>query len=234
MWLLSDKVKVQDSGLLEGCIDLHCHLLPGVDDGVERQDDAITILEQWEALGMNEVWLTPHIMEDIPNQTAYLREKYETLKAAYTGSISLHLAAENMLDGLFSKRLNENDVLTIGKGGSHLLVETSYFNPPMDMTQIIDKVKEHGYYPLLAHPERYQYMVMGDYKKWKEKGVLMQLNLASLGGAYGPIVQKKAEQLLDRDMYDCCGTDTHSIRFVEYFLSCKLSKKTIKKVKRII
>lgn len=234
MWLLSDKIKVRDSGLLEGCCDLHCHLLPGVDDGVDKQEEAMTILDTWESLGMSEVWLTPHIMEDIPNHTAKLREKYETLKSAYSGNIKLRLAAENMLDGLFVKRLNNNDLLTIGKSMTYLLVETSYFNPPMDMAQIIDKVREHGYYPLLAHPERYQYMNMNDYRKWKQKGVSMQLNMASLGGAYGPVAQKKAEQLLDRDLYDCCGTDTHSSRFVEFFLNSKLDKKTIKKVRKII
>ena len=68
---------------------------------------------------------------------------------------------------------------------------------------------------------------------WKEKGVQLQLNVASLVGAYGPEVQWKAEKLLDKGMYDYCGTDTHSMRFVEFFLNSKITKKTVKKVQEI-
>ena len=233
MWLISNRVKVEDSGLLEGFRECHCHLLPGVDDGVKKIDETLRILERWEALGVKEVWLTPHIMEDIPNKPADLKEKFKEVKANYAGGIELHLAAEHMMDNLFQDRLGKKNVLAIGQGGGHLLVETSYYNPPMDMERMIDDTKKYGYRPILAHPERYQYMDIGQYKKWKQKEVLFQLNVPSLVGAYGPEVQKKAEMLLDREMYDYCGTDTHSMRFVEYFLNSKISKKTVKKVLQI-
>ena len=233
MWLISNKVRVEDSGLLEGFCDCHCHLLPGVDDGVKKIDETLRILERWGAQGVSEIWLTPHIMEDIPNKPSELALVFERLKSAYTGNITLHLAAENMLDNLFSDRFAKKVLLPIGKEQGHLLVETSYYNPPMDMERVIDDIRRQGYRPILAHPERYQYMTMSDYKKWKQKGVLFQLNVPSLVGAYGSEVKRKAEQLLDREMYDYCGTDTHSIRFVEYFLKSKISKKIVKKVKRI-
>ena len=85
----------------------------------------------------------------------------------------------------------------------------------------------------MAHPERYQYMDKQDYKRWKQQGVLMQLNVPSLVGAYGLEVQKKAEWLLKEGMYDYCGTDTHSINQVELFLNSEISKKTVKMVKKI-
>ena len=112
-------------------------------------------------------------------------------------------------------------------------METSYYNPPMDMERFFERIKERGYTSILAHPERYQYMDMRDYKNWKDKGVLLQLNVPSLVGAYGPEVQWKAEKLLEKGMYDYCGSDTHSIRFVEYFLNSKIAKKTVKKVQEI-
>ena len=233
MWLISNKVKVEDSGLLEGFRDCHCHLLPDVDDGVRRCEETLAILEKWENVGIKEVWLTPHIMEDIPNQPAELKSKFEDLKVSYSGNIKLHLAAENMLDNLFMARLGKHDLLPIGKSGKQLLVETSYYNSPMDMEGIIESIKGSGYIPILAHPERYQYMDIGDYRKWKQRGVFLQLNVASLVGAYEQEVQKKAEMLLDREMYDYCGTDTHSIRFVDYFLNNKISKKIVKKVQAI-
>ena len=234
MWLLSNKISVIDSGLLEGFCDYHCHLLPGVDDGVKEMDETLHVLQMWETIGMKEAWLTPHIMEDIPNETNSLKNDFEKVKAQYTGALRLYLAAENMMDNLFLQRLEQHDLLLMGKGRRHLLVETSYYNPPMDMQKTIESIKENSYIPVLAHPERYQYMDMRHYKEWKDKGVLMQLNVPSLVGAYGPEVQWKAERLLDKGMYDYCGTDTHSMRFVEYFLSSKISKKTVKKVQQIV
>ena len=234
MWLLSNKVKVKDSGLLEGFRECHCHLLPGVDDGVKELHETLKILELWQSLGVKEVWLTPHIMEDIPNKTLELKEKCEEVKTVAPKGITLRLSAENMMDNLFLQRLEQQDLLPIGQDRRHLLVETSYYNPPMDMHRFIERIKESGYIPVLAHPERYQYMDMAHYKMWKEKGVLLQLNVPSLVGAYGPEVQYKAEKLLNKGMYDYCGTDTHSMRFVEYFLNGKISKNTVRKVQEIV
>ena len=234
MWLLSNKVKVAYSGLLEGLRDCHCHLLPGVDDGVKEQTESLKILELWQSLGVKEVWLTPHIMEDIPNKTLELKEKYEDLKAVAPKGMDLHLSAENMMDNLFLQRLDERDLIPLGDDRKYLLVETSYYNPPMDMHRFFERIKESGYTPVLAHPERYQYMDLRHYKMWKEKGVLLQLNVPSLVGVYGPEVQYKAEKLLDKGMYDYCGTDTHSMRFVEYFLNGKISKNTVRKVQQIV
>lgn len=234
MWLLSNKVKVVDSGLLEGFRDCHCHLLPGVDDGVKELHETLKILERWLALGVREVWLTPHIMEDMPNKTQELKERYENLKTVAPKGIALRLAAENMMDKLFSERLDERDLMPLGQDGKYLLVETSYYNPPMDMQRLFERIKESGYIPVLAHPERYQYMEMDDYNRWKQRGVRLQLNVPSLVGAYGPEVQHKAQKLLEKEMYDYCGTDTHSMRFVEYFLDSKISKKTVRKVQQIV
>ena len=182
---------------------------------------------------MKEVWLTPHVMEDIPNEPKALREKLEGITAFYIGDVKLNLAAEHMMDGLFLKRLEKNEVMPIGRNRDRLLVETSYYTPPMNMADVIKRVKKGGYKPILAHPERYQYMDRDDYSHWKERDVLFQLNVPSLVGAYGPDVQRKAEWLLKQGMYDYCGTDTHSIEQVNYFLNSEISKKMVKRVKQI-
>jgi tyrosine-protein phosphatase YwqE len=231
MWFVSNKTTVRESGLLEGFCDCHSHLLPGVDDGVEEMDETLQILRLWQSVGMKEVWLTPHVMEDIPNEPAALRRRLAALQDRYDGNIRLHLAAEYMMDGLFLPRLEEHDVLT--ENDHRLLVETSYYIPPMNMEAIIDSIKKKGFEPILAHPERYQYMDKDDYRYWKERGVLMQLNLPSLVGAYGPDVQYKAEWLLQKNMYDYCGTDTHSLEQAELFLDGIISQKVVKKVRRI-
>ena len=232
MWLISNNTLVSDSGIFEGFCDYHCHLLPGVDDGIKEQEDTLYILEQWESLGVKDVWMTPHVMEDIPNETGDLKERFKNFQSVYRGQINLHLGVENMLDGLFLQRLDGRDLLTLGEA-TRLLVETSYFNPPIGMENIVSQVKEAGYTPILAHPERYQYMDMKDYAKWKEFGMLFQLNIPSLVGAYGIEVQKKAEALLSKGMYDYSGTDIHSVRAMELMLNSKISKKTAKAVKQI-
>lgn len=233
MWLLSNKILMADSGILEGFCDWHCHLLPGVDDGVQDIGETLQILEEWEMLGVETVWLTPHIMEDMPNRPVDLRKGFGALKTRYTGRIKLHLAAEHMMDGPFAKRLEEDDVLPIGYRHNRLLVETSYYTPPMNLAETIDSVKAKGYDPLLAHPERYQYMGRRDYHHWKNQGVLFQLNLPSVLGAYGPEVQQKAEWLLKENMYDYCGTDTHAIEQIGLLLNSKINKKTAERIKRI-
>ena len=233
MWLVSNKILVKDSGIFERFCDYHCHLLPRVDDGVQEAEESFYILSQLESIGVEVVWLTPHIMGDIPNGTEDLKRRFEAFQSAYTGQIELHLAAENMLDNLFMQRLKARDLLTFGIAGKHLLVETSYFNPPMDMEGIINKIQNAGYIPVLAHPERYQYMDMRYYINLKKSNVLFQLNIPSLIGAYGVEAQKKAEMLLAKRMYDCCGTDIHSARHMDYMLNCKVSKKTAKAIKQI-
>ena len=221
------------NALLKGFTDHHSHILPGVDDGVKKMETSLKVLKHYEQLGFAEVWCTPHVMEDIPNTTEGLRSRFAELCAAYQGPIKLHLAAEYMMDALFDERLEQGDLLPLGDDGQQLLVETSYYTPPMNMGNIMERVMDKGYKPILAHPERYQYMGKEDYKRWKDRGVLLQLNLPALVGAYGPLVMKKAEWLLKENMYDYCGSDTHSIEQVELFLASEISRKIVNKVKSI-
>ena len=178
-------------------------------------------------MGIRKVWLTPHIMEDIPNETADLRARFEALQAAYHGPVELHLAAENMIDNLFEKRLSENDFLPIGPKGDHLLVETSYFTPPYGFHDTLEKVKALGYFPILAHPERYVYMEQKDYDRLKEKKILFQLNVFSLTGYYGKEVRQVAEALLKKGYYDFAGTDIHSITMLDRWPERPISPKSL-------
>ena len=213
MWPFNRKRKHQtllDSGFFKGFTDWHSHILPGVDDGVQTMEEALQILKKYEELGVKEVWLTPHIMEDIPNTTAHLKERFNELRAAYQGHVTLHLASENMLDNLFEERLEKNDLLPIGEHKDHLLVETSYFNPPMGLYDILQRIQAKGYYPILAHPERYTYMGKEDYRKLKNLGIQLQLNLLSLVGIYEEAAKQKAKWMLKEKMYNYVGTDIHS------------------------
>ena len=126
---------------------------------------------------------------------------------------------------ILEKRLQQDDLLPLEEDKRYLLVETSYFNPPMDLLSTLKRIQSKGYYPLLAHPERYEYMQMKDYKHLKEDRISFQLNVPSLTGMYGKHVQKKAEILLKAGMYDYIGNDTHSVDFYLRLLQCNIRKK---------
>ena len=215
MWPFCKKSSLQESGFFQGFTEMHCHLLPGVDDGVKTMEESLELLARYEELGIHKVWLTPHIMEDIPNETGFLRKRFDELKAHYTGKIELHLAAENMIDNLYQQRLTAKDLLPIGNKQNHLLVETSFYNPPMGLLEILEQTKSKGYYPLLAHPERYLYMEERSYRELKQRGIKFQLNLGSIAGIYGPEVKKRAEWLLKQNFYEFTGTDTHRMQMLQ-------------------
>ena len=184
---------IGETGILHGMTDWHCHIMPGVDDGIRSMEDSLDALSRYELLGISEVWLTPHVMEDVPNATEALKNRFSELCDAYKGPLRLPL----------------------GTGGKHLLVETSYFNPPAGLVEILKSIKAAGYFPVLAHPERYMYMDMEDYSALTDSGVRLQLNLCSLAGMYGKEVQDKAFRLLKKGYFSIAGTDLHRLTQVE-------------------
>lgn len=264
MWPFSKKRTIAQSGILAGCTDHHSHILPGVDDGVESMDEALRILATYEAAGVKELWLTPHIMEDIPNTPDKLRARFAELTARYKGSITLHLAAEYMIDNHLRSLLNNATtklrpasegrwheqgevtegsnhpqgkgvtLLPIGAKHNHLLVETSYFNPPMRLHETLRQIKAIGYHPLLAHPERYMYMDEEEYIRLHQEGVKFQLNLPSICGGYGNTVKKRAQWLLKKGLYDVIGSDTHCEEGVEYLLGSRHKEKDLRALLKLL
>lgn len=175
MWPFSKRHSLADSGILKGFTDCHCHLLPGVDDGVETIDETLQLLDIYETSGITAVWLTPHVMEDLPNTTAVLQARFARLQAAYHGPVTLCLSAEYMLDNLFRERLHDNDLLPLGASGRYLLVETSCYQPPIAFHDTIKHIIRQDHHPLLAHPERYLYLQASDYAVLKQTDVAFQI-----------------------------------------------------------
>lgn len=236
MWPFTRKrYSLLESGLLKGSADRHCHILPGVDDGIRTMEEALDALSWYGLQGVSEVWLTPHIMEDIPNAIGALLERFRQLEEAYCGPVKLHLASENMLDSLFAERLASRDLLPLGTEGKNLLVETSYFNPPAGFDEMLGMIAEAGYEPVLAHPERYVYMEMADYRALAGAGIKLQLSLPSLCGSYGRAAQKKAHEILKAGLYSLCGSDLHRLAAFREAASAKvLDGETIKILEKLI
>jgi len=207
--LFKNKKAREKTTSFAGLTDSHSHILPGVDDGISAMEDSIAVLTEYERLQFSDVWLTPHIMEDVPNTTAALKEKYSELQEAYNGPVKLHLGSENMIDNLFADRLKTNDFLPLYD--NMLLVETSYFSPPMNLHDILHDIMSAGFVPLLAHPERYIYMDKKEYAILHEMGVKMQLNILSLIGFYGKTAREKANNLVKSGYYSLFGSDLHRL-----------------------
>ncbi|MFI3262071.1 MAG: CpsB/CapC family capsule biosynthesis tyrosine phosphatase [Rikenellaceae bacterium] len=227
---LIGKKSLPESGIYTGLIDLHSHILPDVDDGVRTMEESLSILSEYEKYGVTRVKFTPHIMENFPKNNAdSLRAEFEKFKSEYQGNVEISLAAEYMLDADFYKHFDSGDVLTLFE--DHILVETSYIEPPVDVVGMISEIIKRGYFVVLAHPERYIYMDLKDYTTLKNMGVLFQMNLLSVFGVYGKEVTKKAEYLLKTSAYNFLGTDIHSSNLLNSRLNyAKLSKKVISQI----
>lgn len=224
MGLFSRKYSITDKRLLEGATDHHSHILFGVDDGVSKPEDSLAILALLEEAGLRSLWLTPHTMEDVPNTTAALRERFAELKALYHGPIELHLASEYMMDELFEKHLAEKDFLFHREEGS-VLMETSTWSGPYNFWDMIDRTMRSGFRPVLAHPERYEYMGEKEYERLHGMGVRLQMNYPSLLGYYGEHVKEKALLILKKGWYDMAGSDCHRLRAIRHQLVEKVLKK---------
>ncbi len=233
MWFFGKKKRITEAGALIGATDYHTHLLPGVDDGVQNIETTLHILERYETIGIKELWLTPHIMEDYPNTAAGLKEHFAQLCDKYKGPITLRLAAEYMLDNHFNKILGKEELLPIGKEGKHLLVETSYYTPPVMLYNTFERIKSCGYHPLFAHAERYLYLEKEHYTALRERGVKFQLNIPSLAGVYGPATRDKAVWLLKNEMYSATGLDAHCERAIDVVENLRINKSLLQKLKNI-
>lgn len=197
-------------------VDLHSHLIPGIDDGVQDYNESLEILRGLKVLGYEKVITTPHIHPKYPNSSEKILEGLTKLREKMQAqglSIELEAAAEYYVDETFEAKLERKEPLLFF-GDKYVLIETSFINKSLAFENIMFKMKSEGYRPVLAHPERYQYLE-GDTEwifKMREMGVFMQVTLSSFLGRYGEIPKKVAEHLLSWKQIDFLGSDLHRIR----------------------
>lgn len=199
----------------ENYVDIHSHIIPGIDDGSKNLEASVAMLQRMSDFGIQHFILTPHIMEGVwENTSEIIQHKLSELKIHLNSinfpPINIQVAAEYMLDSNFNKLVANKDVLTLKD--DKILIEMSYFNAPINIYDILFKIQIAGYTPVLAHPERYTYLhsKYNEFKKLKEAGCLFQLNLLSLSNYYGKSIQSVAIQLLKDNLIDFVGSDIHN------------------------
>lgn len=218
---------------MAGAPDIHCHVLPGIDDGAADVSTSLELLNRYAALGFEQVIATPHTLGDVyPNSKESITSAYSKLSDQQSIK-KLTFASEYMIDERFEKLLEARDLLTMGD--HYILIEMSYFQAPLNIEEVVYSITTAGYKPILAHPERYAYYHndLGVLDRFKNLGCSLQLNALSLSSHYGKRVQRAAFALLEKHHYDFIGTDTHKMAHLEKLASLKVSKKHGKAVQRL-
>lgn len=206
-------------------VDIHSHLLPGIDDGAKDIEDTRNLIDDLKQIGFSKFITTPHIITGVwDNSINSITSKLEETKLLLNET-KLKAAAEYMMDSFFFERLKQDEKLLPLKE-NYILIEMSYLNAPIQLYDIIFEIQVQGYKPILAHPERYLFYAnnFDEFYKLKKSGCLFQLNLLSTTGYYGIGVTKIAQRLLNENLYDFVGSDVHHQKHVRS-LSTKLMLK---------
>lgn len=201
-------------------VDMHSHLIPGIDDGVKSLDESISLIREFHELGYERVITTPHIMGDFYKNTPEIINKGldEVRKRIEQENIPVKIeaAAEYYLDEFFIQDIESKKKL-MTFGDNLILFELPYLNRPIQLEQTIFNLLSSGYKPILAHPERYQYFQGKEEKlrEIKEKGLYFQINLNSLTGYYSKGAKKTAEYLIKNEMVEFLGSDAHNLNHLK-------------------
>ena len=198
-------------------VDMHSHVLPGIDDGAKTPEESIILIKKMMDLGIKKIIATPHIMADYYKNTpetinaalAILKAELEKQKI----DIALEAAAEHYFDETFEKRIDDGKLMVMGE--NYVLFELSFISQPPNVLPVVQKLKSLGFRPILAHPERYPYLDIDQFAMLHSWGLNFQLNTISLAGYYGKESKKLAETLIDENLVDFISSDMHHPRHAE-------------------
>jgi tyrosine-protein phosphatase YwqE len=201
-------------------IDMHSHLLPGIDDGSPNLELSLELIRRMMKLGFKKFVTTPHIMwEMYKNTPEIINEKLDLLRTALLQEgidVEIRAAAEYFLDEHVEQLLaTRQKLLTVAD--NMVLVEFSLASPPFNIKEVLFEMTMQGYQPIIAHPERYIYFEQAKdfYDELKDAGYYFQLNINSLSGYYGKSAESLAHYLLRKEYYNFLGSDLHHFRHIE-------------------
>ena len=218
--LFKSKPKLQEL-IPSGYVDIHSHVLPGIDDGAQTSTDSEFLLGAMHNLGFDTVITTPHTIKNVWNNDV------ETITNAYhqianelpnwKEKLHLRFASEYFLDENLIQLAQNTNLLPLKD--KTILIELSYLNPPIPLYEYLFELQLKGYQLVLAHPERYNYFHnhKKEFEKLKKAGCKLQLNLLATVGYYGNNVAQTTDYLLKNQMYDFAGSDIHHKKHISAF-----------------
>ncbi len=235
------KIKIKDMGLFDFLgkkketnntlfydTEVHCHILPGIDDGSRDVATSVELVKQMKSWGIRRIVTTSHVTEStFENTPETITTAYNQLRSALDNEgieIEIHTSAEYRMDEYFLNLVKSGTLLPFPE--NYILIENSFFQPFWEIRELIFKLQLKGYSPILAHPERYKYYHSTPqiYKELHDQGCLFQVNLLSLSGYYYPEVKDMAWHLLNQGMVDFIGSDIHHLRHAEHITQYLASK----------
>lgn len=206
-------------------IDIHTHILPGIDDGAQAIEESIEIAKRASDEGVKAIVATPHVLEAI-SEDGWKRigDIFDRLRQRLISAkigIDIILGAELFISPEVPAWIKRNRELTINGGNKYILIELPSYEIPLFTEQTIFELLLQGVVPIIAHPERGM-AIQQDTNRLSalvEKGVLTQANVGSLTGKYGKASRKTAKTLLTRNLIHMIGTDVHTVPNGSYPLS---------------
>ena len=206
--------------------DIHSHFIPGIDDGSPNMETTISLIKEMRGLGFKKIITTPHVMSDFYQNSSdvILKGLADIRSALKVQNINMEIeaSAEYYIDYDFEQKIGKEKFLTFGD--NYILVELSFMKAPKNLFDVIFKLQLEGYKVLLAHPERYSFFSMCDYKELVNRGVLLQINWLSIIGYYSPHIEQKTKDLIAADMVSFIGSDCHNMNHAELYKKCQTKK----------
>jgi len=196
--------------------DIHCHLLPDVDDGVKTWEESLAALKIARDEGVTSLCVTPHIWPEkypnTPEALALVFNEWRADVAAEGLGIDVHLGSEVYYMGNLAENWARGRYRTLGVSGRYLLVELPLLLMPAGVAHGFYELRLKGVEPILAHPERYPYVArdVGKLEVFAHAGVAFQLTTHSVAGIFGGSAQKASFDLLERGWVACIASDAHS------------------------
>ena len=215
----------------DGFVDIHSHILPGIDDGAKNIEETLMLISKMKELRFSKIIATPHTYKGLYDNTRESIEKSFNLiiDKINPDEIIISYSSEYMLDHTLAERIEKKTILPLKD--NYILIEMSFLSEIMNLEEMIFKIKKKGYIPILAHPERYRYLHhnLDLVKKLKKMGCKFQLNLLSTTDYYGRDISRNADLLLKNNIIDYVGSDIHNIRHIKNFEE----KITIKELEKL-
>lgn len=219
-------------------VDMHSHLIPGIDDGSKSMEESLELVKRLADYGLKKIITTPHIMSEYYRNTPeIIGMGLEDLRKSVKNegiSIEIEAAAEYYMDEIFLEKVKSGEkMLTFGDG--YILVETGFINKPQMLLDTIFQLEMAGFKPILAHPERYQYLI-GDKKLQEElieRKLLFQVNLLSFTGFYSKQVKDFGEWLVEKGVVALLGTDCHNTRYLDMLETLPKHQKIYEKIQNL-
>lgn len=227
--------KIEETPYLEAIgHDIHCHLLPGVDDGSKSLEESLHCMRVMQKVGLKKITLTPHFcFPRYPNTEDDIKKRFENFKelvAQQAPDITLEIdgiGGEYRVDDGFERKIEQGVDMLHTAGGKALLVELSLHQPRMGIEETLFDLQMKGEEIILAHPERYPYYNAKSeiLPRLKEQGVQLQINVLSLSGFYGEAAQKRAIQYIEEGWVDYLGTDLHNSLYAKALVEAASNRK---------